>query len=206
AASNLDDQTTDDGGINLDIEVDVLAAGHGFQSALERLKIAVVQLFRDGNLRSHFALVLRNEGAKGADHVADCEQPPIGCNDFEEVGGQSLDVRFGENGRQGLELLIGIKCRTADKTIEIGTLRYERIKLIEILFDGIDGLVVECELEKSGGVAASHSRDDRIFACHSDARCLRYSQAAVAGGRHKPLEFKREFRCPGTSQELAGTP
>jgi hypothetical protein len=29
---------------------------------------------------------------------------------------------------------------------------------------------------------------------------------AVAGGRRKPLEFKREFRSPGTSQEPAGTP
>ena len=143
-----------------------------FRCTLERLKIIVVQFFGDGDLRRHLALVSRNEGAKRADHVPDCEQAPIGRDGLKEVGGQSLDVGFGKDGRQRLELLIGTKCRAADKTIKIGTLRYERIKLIEILFDGIDRLVVQSQLEKSSGVAASHSRDDRIFACHNDARCF----------------------------------
>jgi hypothetical protein len=38
--------------------------------------------------------------------------------------------------------------------------------LIEILFDGVDGLIVACKLEQGGGVTASHTGDDWIFACH----------------------------------------
>src|SRR6185437_3544555 len=81
AAADLDDEPADNGGLDLDVEVDVLAAGRRFERALERVEILIAELFGDGNFRDHLALVTGGERAKGADHVAHREQPAVGSND-----------------------------------------------------------------------------------------------------------------------------
>ena len=89
AAADLDDQPADDGGIDIDVEVDVLAAGDRFERVLERVEILVAELLGDGDLRDDLALVPGNERAIAADHFAHGEQPPVGGDDPEEIRGES---------------------------------------------------------------------------------------------------------------------
>ncbi len=94
------------------------------------------------------------------------EKATIGGDDAQEVCGKPCDAGLGGDCQQCLELLIGAEYRAAHQAIEIGAAIRKRVKLIEVLFDGVDGLIVACKLEQGGGVTASHTGDDWIFACH----------------------------------------
>ena len=103
---------------------------------------------------------------------------------LQKIRRQSRDARLGEDRRQRLELLVGTERRAADQPVEIGAAGNQCVELIEIFLDGVDGLVVEGKLEQRAGVSASHTGDDRTFACHWDARCYDFIHRpdAVAGG------------------------
>jgi hypothetical protein len=149
-----------------------------------------------------------DKGTIAADHVPNGKKSPIGRDDPEEIGGQSCDAGFRQYRRQSFELLVNAERRTSDETMEIGTFGEKRVEPIEVLLDGVDGFVLESELEKSGGVTPGHSRDDRFLACHwrTLVAYVIHRLNAVADWQRKQLEFKREFRLPGTSQEPRGNP
>src|SRR6185503_12722740 len=78
AAADLDQTAADDGRLNLDVEVDVLAAGDRLERALERVEILVVELLGHRDVRGDLAFVAGGERAEGADHLARREQAAVG--------------------------------------------------------------------------------------------------------------------------------
>src|SRR4029077_6817391 len=124
----------------------------GFQCAFERIEILVVELLGDGHLGNHLAFGPGNQGTVGPDQVAPCAKTTVGGDDTEEVCGKPCDAGLGENFRQCLKLLIGAEHRAAHQAIEIDAAVSKRVKLIEILFDGVDSLIVACKLKQGGGV------------------------------------------------------
>src|SRR6185437_12075837 len=202
------DKPADDGRIDYDVEIDILAAGHRFERAFERIHILVAELLGDSDLCGYLTFVPRHKRAVATDHIVHREQAAVGGDHAQEVCRQTGNAGLGENRRQSLELLIGAENGTAHKAVKVRAVRDERVEPIEILLDGIHGLVVEGELEQGVGITAGHAGDDRIFACHGNARCLYFIHRpdAVAEGRRKPLESKREFRSLETSRMPAETP
>ena len=85
-------------GSMIDVEVDVLAAGDRFKRVLQRAEIGVAELLGDGDLRNDLALVASEQRAVAADHVAHGEQPPVGGDDAQEIGGEAADAGLVENG------------------------------------------------------------------------------------------------------------
>ena len=107
-----------------------------------------------------------------------------------------------------LELLVGAEHRAAHQPAQIGAFADQRVELVEIGLDRIDGLVLERQLEQGAGVTAGHAGNKGVFACHGDARfCSNSSRPrTVADGRRNLLEFKEEFRSARTRGMPAETP
>ena len=116
--------------------------------------------------RGHLALVAGDQRAVAADHVAHGEQPAVGGDDAQEIGGEPADAGLVEDGGERAQLLVGAEHRAAHQPIEIGIVGDQRVEAVEIGLDGIDRLVVERQLEQSIGVTPCHAGNDRIFACH----------------------------------------
>ena len=86
--------------------------------------------------------------------------------------------------RERAQLLVGVEHRAAHQAVKVGTRRNQCVERIEVGLDGFAGLFFERELEQGRGVAACHSGDDRVFACHGHARFdVDTSQAGRRPGR-----------------------
>ena len=163
----------------------------------------VAELLGDGDLRGDLALVAGNQRAIAADHVAHGEQPPVGGDDAQEVGGDALDAGLVEDGAERGQLLVGAEHRAAHQAGKIGVAGNQRVERVEILLDRIGRLLFERELEQGVGVAARHAGNDGVFACHLDALLVNslHRPGAFPERRRKSLESKRKVRTGGASPQ-----
>ena len=180
----------------------------GFERALERVekKYFVAERFGDGDLRGGLAPLAERPGCEAADHVAHGKSrrlavmtrrkmavmplmpalSRIACNAFNCSSAPNTGLRP-RRLRSALEATAASNCSRSCLTASMA--------------------FPQARARTARGVAACHSGDDRVFACHGDARFLQliHRPGAVAGGRRKLLESKREFRFLRTSRKSAET-
>src|SRR6516164_7706595 len=87
AAAELDDQSADDGRIDLDVEVDVLA-GDRFERSTQRIDMLRLKLFGHRDLGGDFAFVFGDQVAECLDHVAHREQPRFATTSLRKFAGR----------------------------------------------------------------------------------------------------------------------
>ncbi len=193
AAAKLDHEPADDGGIDFDIKIDVLAADR-FERALQRSDMIVLELFGNSNLGGGLALIIGDQLAEPLDHVAHREQAAVRRHQLDEFCCKPADPGALKNRRQRLQLLIGGKHRAANEPHQVRALGDQRIEAIEVRFHRVDRVAVARQIEQSGGIAARHAGYDGFFACQvcfsSPARELFRKGATGAGSRRKPLGIK----------------
>jgi len=117
------------------------------------------------------------------------------CRDqFEEIGGDPVDARLVQHGRQGARLVVGGQHRASEEPRQVGDLLHQRVKPVEIHLDGVDGILLARKLEQSGRVAARHAGYDCPFACHVALlfRQFRRLGTAADGGR-QAIEIQWNF-------------
>src|SRR5262249_45923094 len=115
----------------------------------------------------------------------------------------------GKNCSKCSKLFVGAERRATHQTMKVGVAGDERIELIEIVLDCVDGFVVEGKLEKGGGVATSHARDDWFFACQRGRSLLllRHSQPERRRGRAaQAIGIQDGIPTPGNIAEARGNP
>src|SRR5208282_4866195 len=137
AAAELDHEPADDGGIDLDSEVDVLAADR-LERSPQRIEMVVFELFCHGDLGRRLAFVLGHEFTVALDHVARREQPAVRRHQLEESRGKAADSGPVEHRRERLQLLFGGENRAAHQTVEIGAFGNECAEAFKVRFHRID--------------------------------------------------------------------
>jgi hypothetical protein len=96
--------------------------------------------------------------------------------------------------------------RAADQPAQIGTTGDHGVELFEVGFNAVDRLAIAGKIEQRAGISASHSGDNRVFACHWTLVFVTSSTGrAPRGRRRKLLESNREFRFPGAPRKPAKT-
>ena len=129
--------------------------------------------------------MLGNQRPVAARHIERCEQPPVGSEQFEDIGGEPLDARPVKHARQRACLLLGGEYGAPQQASQIGDLIHKGFEPIEINFDPIDTVLFARELEQGGRVAARHAGYGCMFACHVDAL------SAIPRDRHRRGRWAR---------------
>ena len=155
-------------GIDLDGDLDGLAAGHLGERAFQRRDMRIRQRLGDGDLGADAALGLIVQLVEVADHVGDGEQPALGRDELDEIGGDARNAGAGENGVERLHLLFGRKDRALDEALEIVALGDERGEIFKVLGDLVGQALLLGELIERQGIAAGHSGYDAFVLRQDD--------------------------------------
>ena len=92
AAADLDDEAAEEGGIDLLVELHVLAE-RGLERGLQRAHLAFGELAaREVTSARCLAAMAREQRAEGLDHVGGGEQAAVPGDELEEIRGQPLDL------------------------------------------------------------------------------------------------------------------
>ena len=168
-------------------------------AAAQRRDVFVLELFGDRDLGRRLALVLGDELAVPADHVAHREQPAVRRHELEEPRREAADP-----GADRAPHASACNCSSAENT----GLRTSRVrsalsatsasKRSRSAFTASIAFASLRKIEQRGRVTAGHAGHEGFFACHvacsSSAVLLEFSArpATGANGRRKPLGFKRD--------------
>jgi hypothetical protein len=150
-AAQLDDDSAEDGGIDVRIDGDV-AAGAGAELCLEDGNLVVVEGSRCDDLRGRLAAMLRGEPAEGADHAAKLVLAPVLRQDAEELGGDRIQLKLGSKRSERLAGFVAGDQRADDQLRELLRIEQCLVERVEAAADGIDLPFVTREIEQSGGV------------------------------------------------------
>jgi hypothetical protein len=115
----LDDEAADDGGVDLDRDVDLAAPRDIRKRAAQCLDMLGLQRLGDGHNRPRDAFSRIVQQIEVADHVKDREEPAFRRDELEEFGSDPADFRLREKGIERLHLLLGGKHRAFDETLQI---------------------------------------------------------------------------------------
>jgi hypothetical protein len=147
AAAQFDHEAADDRRINLDLKVDILAAGCGLERRRHGVAMLVVERFGDRHLGSHLALVAGDQRSERLEDILDREQPPIGGDDLENIAGKPTDTGLLEHCCQCAALLFGGEDGALHQPGEVGAFGDQCIETVEVRLDGIDRFFVARQLK-----------------------------------------------------------
>ena len=135
-------------GSTLAVRRDVLAAGSGAQRVLEGGDIGVAERLGAGDLSAGDAGERVIERVIAADHVADGEQPSLGGDQLDEVGGDAGNAGLIEDRAQRLDLLAARKHRAAHQALQVFAFGDQRVEAGEGVSDLVGVLFIAGEGEQ----------------------------------------------------------
>src|SRR5689334_6619232 len=144
-AAQLHDDSAEDGGIDLGVDVDI-AAGAGAELRLEFGDLIVVERPRGHDFGDGFTAMLRSEAAEGSDDRAKLVPAAVLGEHAEEVRGDRIDAQLGCDGAECLGRLVARDERAFDQLRKILRIDQRLAQRLKTAADCIDLPLVACQI------------------------------------------------------------